>query len=167
MTKQIEQFMGMPKTYTGSFRLGATTPSYDLETSVSEPKPTGRISAKMLEEVRAGFLGNIQQKPPIYAAIKKDGKRLYSLARAGKTIEIPSRKVQVTDFKLIDIKIPDVHFSVSCSKGTYIRSLAHDFGQKLGCGAHLTSLKRTAVGSYQLSAASTLDAFLHSLEAKS
>ena len=167
MTKQIEQFMGMPKTYTGSFRLGATTPSYDLETSVSEPKPTGRISAKMLEEVRAGFLGNIQQKPPIYAAIKKDGKRLYSLARAGKTIEIPSRKVQVTDFKLIDIKIPDVHFSVSCSKGTYIRSLAHDFGQKLGCGAHLTSLKRTAVGSYPLSAASTLDAFLHSLEAKS
>ena len=167
MTKQIAQFMAMHKTYTGSFRLGATTPSYDLETSVSEPKPTGHISAEMLEEVRAGFLGNIQQKPPIYAAIKKEGKRLYSLARAGKTIEIPSREAQVTDFKLTDVKMPDVHFSVSCSKGTYIRSLAHDFGQKLGCGAHLTSLKRTAIGSYPLSAALTLDAFLHSLEAKS
>ena len=167
MTKQIEQFMGMPKAYTGSFRLGATTPSYDLETSVSEPKPTGHISTEMLEQVRAGFLGNIQQKPPIYAAIKKDGKRLYYLARAGKTIEIPSREVKITDFELTDVKMPDIHFSVSCSKGTYIRSLAHDFGQKLGCGAHLTSLKRTSIGSYPLSAALTLHAFLHSLEAKS
>ena len=167
MTKQIEQFMGMPKTYTGSFRMGATTPSYDLETPVSEPKPTDHITAEMLEEVRADFMGNIRQKPPLHSAIKKNGKRLYTLARAGKTTEIPSREVQITDFELTKINVPDIHFSVSCSKGTYIRSLAHDFGQKLDCGAHLTSLKRTAVGSYQLSAALTLDAFLHSLEAKS
>ena len=167
MTKQIEQFMGMNKTYTGTFRLGATTPSYDLETTVSVSKPTDHINAKMLAEVCAGFLGNIHQKPPLHSAIKKDGKRLYTLARAGKTTDIPSREVQVTDFKLTDVKMPDVHFSVSCSKGTYIRSLAHDFGQKLGCGAHLTSLKRTAIGSYPLSAALKLDAFLHSLEAKS
>ena len=167
MTKQIEQFMGMQKTYTGSFRLGATTPSYDLETSVSEPKPTDHITAEILEEVRAGFLGNIKQKPPLHSAIKKDGKRLYTLARAGKTTEIPTREVQIVDFKLTEINLPDLSFYVSCSKGTYIRSLAHDFGQKLGCGAHLTSLKRTVIGSYQLSDALTLDAFLHSLDAKS
>jgi tRNA pseudouridine55 synthase len=167
MTKQIEQFMGMHKTYTGSFCLGATTPSYDLETSVSEPKPTDHITAEILEEARAGFLGNIEQKPPLHSAIKKDGKRLYTLARAGKTTEIPSREVQIIDFKLNEINLPDLSFNVSCSKGTYIRSLAHDFGQRLGCGAHLTSLKRTAIGSYQLSDALTLDAFLHSLEAKS
>jgi tRNA pseudouridine55 synthase len=167
MTKQIEQFMGMHKSYTGSLRLGATTPSYDLETSVSEPKPTDHITAEILEETRAGFLGNIEQKPPLHSAIKKDGKRLYTLARAGKTTEISFRKVQIIDFKLTDINVPDLSFYVSCSKGTYIRSLAHDFGQKLGCGAHLTSLKRTAIGNYQLSDALTLDAFLHNLEAKS
>jgi tRNA pseudouridine55 synthase len=167
MTKQIEQFMGMHKSYTGSLRLGATTPSYDLETSVSEPKPTDHITTEILEETRAGFLGNIEQKPPLHSAIKKDGKRLYALARAGKTTEISFRKVQIIDFKLTDINVPDLSFYVSCSKGTYIRSLAHDFGQKLGCGAHLTSLKRTAIGNYQLSDALTLDAFLHNLEAKS
>jgi len=167
MTKQIEQFMGMYKTYTGSFRLGATTPSYDLETSVSEPKPTDHITAEIIEEVRADFLGNSEQKPPLHSAIKKDGKRLYTLARAGKTTEIPSREVQIIDFILTEINLPDLSFYVNCSKGTYIRSLVHDFGQKLGCGAHLTSLKRTAIGSYKLSDALTLDAFLHSLNAKS
>ena len=164
MTKQIEQFMGMNKTYTGTFRLGATTPSYDLETTVSASKPTEHINAKMLAEVCAGFLGNIQQKPPLHSAIKKDGKRLYTLARAGKTTYIPSREVLITGFELTDINIPNVDFSVSCSKGTYIRSLAHDFGQKLGCGAHLTSLKRTAIGNYQLAEALTLDGFLNNLE---
>ena len=167
MTKQIEQFMGMPKTYKGSFRLGTTTPSYDLETSLSEPKPTNHITPKTLEEVRTGFLGKIQQKPPLHSAIKKDGKRLYTLARAGKTTEISPREVQITSFELTDVNVPDIHFYVRCSKGTYIRSLAHDFGQKLGCGAHLTSLKRTAIGSYRLLDALTLDTFLHSLEAKS
>jgi tRNA pseudouridine55 synthase len=159
--------MGMYKAYTGSFRLGATTPSYDLETSVSEPKPTDHITAEIIEEVRDDFLGNIEQKPPLHSAIKKDGKRLYTLARAGKTTEIPSREVQIIDFILTEINLPDLSFYVSCSKGTYIRSLVHDFGQKLGCGAHLTSLKRTAIGSYKLSDALTLDAFLHSLNAKS
>jgi tRNA pseudouridine55 synthase len=164
MTKQIEQFMGMNKTYTGTFRLGATTPSYDLETTVSVSKPTDHINAKMLAEVCAGFLGNIHQKPPLHSAIKKDGKRLYTLARAGKTTDIPSREVLISDFELTEINMPSVDFSVNCSKGTYIRSLAHDFGQKLGCGAHLTSLKRTAIGNYQLAEALTLDGFLNSLE---
>lgn len=167
MTKQIEQFMGMRKIYTGSFRLGSTTTSYDLETSINEPKPTGHITNEMLEEVRAGFLGNVQQKPPLHSAIKKGGKRLYTLARAGKTTEIPFREIQINDLELTDVNVPDVSFSVTCSKGTYIRSLAHDFGQKLGCGAHLTSLKRTAIGSYLLSDTLTLDEFLHNLEEKS
>ncbi|MAW16262.1 MAG: tRNA pseudouridine(55) synthase TruB [Flavobacteriaceae bacterium] len=167
MTKQIEQFMGMRKTYTGSFRLGSTTTSYDLETSVNEPKPIDHISDEMLEEVRADFLGNIQQKPPLHSAIKKGGKRLYELARAGKTTEIPFREIQINDFELTEINMPDISFSVICSKGTYIRSLAHDFGQKLGCGAHLTSLKRTAIGSYLLSDTLTINEFLHNLEEKS
>lgn len=164
MTKQIEQFMGMNKTYTGTFRLGATTPSYDLETTINASKATDHINAKMLAEVCAGFLGNIHQKPPLHSAIKKDGKRLYALARAGKITDIPSREVLITTFELTEINMPNIDFSVSCSKGTYIRSLAHDFGQKLGCGAHLTSLKRTAIGNYKLTEALTLDGFLNSLK---
>ena len=121
----------------------------------------------MLEEVRADFLGNIQQTPPLHSAIKKGGKRLYELARAGKTTEIPFREIQINDFELTEINMPDISFSVICSKGTYIRSLAHDFGQKLGCGAHLTSLKRTAIGSYLLSDTLTINEFLHNLEEKS
>lgn len=167
MTKQIDQFMGMDKSYSGTFRLGATTPSYDLETTVTNPKSIDHITNALLEETRNSFLGKIQQKPPLHSAIKKDGKRLYTIARAGETTEIPSRDITITSFELTKINLPDVAFSVSCSKGTYIRSLAHDFGQSLGCGAHLTSLCRTAIGSYNLTDSLTLDAFLHSLEEKS
>lgn len=167
MTKQIDQFMGMEKSYSGTFRLGATTPSYDLETAVSNPKPFDHISHDLLVKTRNAFLGKIQQKPPLHSAIKKDGKRLYTIARAGETTEIPSREVTITSFELPNTKLPDVDFLVSCSKGTYIRSLAHDFGQKLDCGAHLVSLRRTAIGSYTLEDSLTLDAFLHSLEGKS
>ena len=167
MTKQIDQFMGMDKSYSGTFRLGATTPSYDLETTVTNPKSIDHITNTLLEETRNSFLGKIQQKPPLHSAIKKDGKRLYTIARAGETTEIPSRDITITSFELTKINLPDVAFSVSCSKGTYIRSLAHDFGQSLGCGAHLTSLCRTAIGSYNLTDSLTLDAFLHNLEEKS
>lgn len=164
MTKQIEQFMGLDKAYTGTLQLGATTPSYDLETEVSERKPIHHISEDMLAHTRTQFLGNIQQKPPLHSAIKKDGKRLYTLARAGETTEIPTREITISAFDLTTVKLPDVSFSVSCSKGTYIRSLAHDFGQALGCGAHLTSLRRTAIGTYSLSNSLTLDDFLNTLE---
>ena len=167
MTKQIEQFMGMDKTYTGTLRLGATTPSYDLETEVCNTQPTHHISSEMLEVTRTQFLGNTQQKPPLHSAIKKDGKRLYTLARAGETTEIPSREITISTFDLTNVRLPDVSFSVSCSKGTYIRSLAHDFGQALGCGAHLTALRRTAIGNYSLSSSLTLDVFLRSLEQNS
>lgn len=167
MTKQINQFMGMDKTYSGTFRLGATTPSYDLETAVSNPTPIDHITSALLEEARHTFLGKIQQKPPLHSAIKKDGKRLYTIARAGETIEIPSREVTITSFDLTNINLPDIDFLVSCSKGTYIRSLAHDFGQTLNCGAHLVALRRTAIGNYTLTDSLTLDTFLHNLEEKS
>ena len=167
MTKQINQFMGMDKTYSGTFRLGATTPSYDLETAVSNPTPIDHITSALLEETCRTFLGKIQQKPPLHSAIKKDGKRLYTIARAGETIEIPSREVTITSFDLTNINLPDIDFLVSCSKGTYIRSLAHDFGQTLNCGAHLVALRRTAIGNYTLTDSLTLDTFLHNLEEKS
>ena len=167
MTKQINQFMGMDKTYSGTFRLGATTPSFDLETAVSDPTPIDHITNALLEETRHTFLGKIQQKPPLHSAIKKDGKRLYTIARAGETIEIPSREVTITSFDLTNINLPDIDFLVSCSKGTYIRSLAHDFGQTLNCGAHLVALRRTAIGNYTLTDSLTLDTFLHNLEEKS
>ncbi|MGB0254898.1 MAG: tRNA pseudouridine(55) synthase TruB [Flavobacteriaceae bacterium] len=167
MTKQIEQFMGMDKAYTGTLQLGATTPSYDLETEVSKSKPVHHISEDMLERTCTQFLGVIQQKPPLHSAIKKDGKRLYTLARAGATTEIPSREITISTFDLTTVRLPDVSFSVSCSKGTYIRSLAHDFGQALGCGAHLSALRRTAIGNYSLSDSLTLDDFLNTLEQNS
>lgn len=167
MTKQIENFMGMEKSYSGTLRLGATTPSYDLETATSNPKSIDHLSNPLLEETCTTFLGKIKQKPPLHSAVKKDGKRLYTIARAGETTEIPFREVTISSFKLTRIELPDVSFSVSCSKGTYIRSLAHDFGQVLGCGAHLTSLCRTSIGNYNLSDSLTLDAFLDSLEEKS
>ena len=167
MTKQIDQFMEMDKSYSGTFRLGATTPSYDLETAVSNLKPFDHVTSTLLEQTRDAFLGKIQQKPPLHSAIKKDGKRLYTIARAGKTTEIPTRDVEITSFELTHFNLPDVSFLVSCSKGTYIRSLAHDFGQSLGCGAHLVSLRRTAIGDYDLANSLTLENFLQSLEKKS
>lgn len=166
-TKQIDQFMGLDKSYSGTFRLGATTPSYDLETALSDPKPIDHISPELITKTRDCFLGKIQQKPPLHSAIKKDGKRLYTLARAGETTEISSREITITSFEVTPQKLPDITFLVTCSKGTYIRSLAHDFGQVLGCGAHLTSLRRTAIGTYNLDDSLTLDSFLHSLETKS
>lgn len=166
-TKQIDQFMGLDKSYSGTFRLGATTPSYDLETALSDPKPIDHISPELITKTRDCFLGKIQQKPPLHSAIKKDGKRLYTLARAGETTEISSREITITSFEVTPQKLPDITFLVTCSKGTYIRSLAHDFGQVIGCGAHLTSLRRTAIGTYNLDDSLTLDSFLHSLETKS
>jgi len=166
-TKQIDQFMGLDKSYSGTFRLGATTLSYDLETALSDPKPIDHISPELITKTRDCFLGKIQQKPPLHSAIKKDGKRLYTLARAGETTEISSREITITSFEVTPQKLPDITFLVTCSKGTYIRSLAHDFGQVLGCGAHLTSLRRTAIGTYNLDDSLTLDSFLHSLETKS
>jgi tRNA pseudouridine55 synthase len=165
-TKQIETFIGMKKHYSGVFRLGSTTASYDLETVPENPKNFEYLTKNDLEKVRAEFLGETEQKPPLYSAIKKDGQRLYKIARQGKTTEIKSRKVYVNSFYFNQIDLPDVGFSVSCSKGTYIRSLVHDVGTKLGCGAHLKSLSRTGIGINKLEEALTLECFLNDLDEK-
>lgn len=152
-TKKIADLQGMPKEYTGTFHLGATTPSYDLETQIDATFPTEHLTAELLRQKTALFLGEITQKPPVFSAVKKDGKRLYEYARQGKEVEIPLRTVVITRFELTRIALPEVDFTVSCSKGTYIRSLAYDFGKSVGSGAYLSALKRTKIGSYNVNTA--------------
>jgi tRNA pseudouridine55 synthase len=154
-TKRITELQGQAKEYTGTFHIGATTPSYDLETEVDQHFPTEHITEALIHETVEQFLGEIDQKPPIFSAIKKDGVRLYEHARAGEIIEIASRKTTIHEFEITRIALPEVDFRVVCSKGTYIRSLAFDFGQALQSGAHLTALRRTKIGDYDVQNAVT------------
>ena len=163
MTKSIDTFQGQEKSYTGRLQLGATTPSYDLETEVDQRFAYAHITADMLYTATEQFTGKILQKPPIFSAIKKDGKRLYTLAREGKTTELPLREITIEEFKIQQIALPHVEFSVRCSKGTYIRSLAHDYGIALDSGAHLTALRRTAIGDFEVKDAISLEDFETSL----
>lgn len=149
-TKQISEYMGQPKEYTGIFTLGATTPSYDLETEPDAHFETDHITSALLQETIKQFTGIIEQVPPIFSAIKKDGKKAYELARAGEKIELKARTVEISNFEIISFENNMVHFKVNCSKGTYIRSLAHDFGKALNSGAHLSSLRRTAIGNFKV-----------------
>lgn len=158
-TKRIEEFMGKPKTYDGIFKLGATTPSFDLETEIDAEFPIAHISNELIEEKRKTFLGEIEQLPPVFSAIKKDGKRLYEYARKGEEVELKPRKVHISDFEVVKNELPNLHFEVSCSKGTYIRSLAYDFGRALSSGAHLTKLRRTKIGEHDLESAIQLEEF--------
>ena len=159
-TKKIDTFQAQEKTYTGSFTLGATRPSYDMETEVDAEYPIDHISDADLERVRMSFCGEIDQVPPIFSALKKDGKKLYELAREGKTTEIPSRKITIFEFKLTSVELPVVRFEVKCSKGTYIRSLAHDFGKALKSGAYLSELRRTEIGDFKVDDAQSIEDFL-------
>ncbi|MDX1326301.1 MAG: tRNA pseudouridine(55) synthase TruB [Arenibacter sp.] len=152
-TKTINELQGQEKEYTGSFTLGATTPSYDLETEVDKHYPTDHITEAMIHEATSAFLGEIEQAPPVFSALKKDGKRLYEYAREGKSVEIKKRLVTITEFEITKIQLPLVHFRVVCSKGTYIRSLAYDFGKELGSGAYLSTLRRTKIGDYNVNKA--------------
>ena len=154
-TKRITELQGQAKEYTGTFHIGSTTPSYDLETEVDQHFPTTHITEALIHETVQQFLGEIDQKPPIFSAIKKDGVRLYEHARAGETIEIASRKTTIHEFEITRIALPEVDFRVVCSKGTYIRSLAFDFGKALASGAHLTALRRTKIGDYDVQNAVT------------
>jgi len=147
-TKKISTYQSQIKEYTGTFTIGSTTPSYDLETKIDQTFPVDHITEELLRKTTKKFLGEIDQKPPIFSAIKKDGKRLYELARKGETTEISSRKVTVSEFEITKIDFPKIHFRVVCSKGTYIRSLAYDFGVALNSGAHLSSLRRTKIGDF-------------------
>ncbi|WP_394974693.1 tRNA pseudouridine(55) synthase TruB [uncultured Croceitalea sp.] len=158
-TKRIPELQGQTKEYTGTITLGATTPSYDLETKIDKTYPTDHLTEELIKSTTFKFLGKIEQIPPIFSALKKDGKRLYEFAREGKEVTIKSRKIEILEFEIIKIQLPEVHFRVRCSKGTYIRSLAHDFGKALDSGGHLSSLRRTKIGDYNVNKAVTPDVF--------
>jgi tRNA pseudouridine55 synthase len=158
-TKKITEIQGQAKEYTGTITVGATTPSYDLETEVDQTFSTDHITAALIQKTTEQFLGEIDQKPPIFSAIKKDGVRLYEHARAGETVEIPSRKTTIHEFEITRIALPEIDFRVVCSKGTYIRSLAYDFGKALQSGGYLSVLRRTKIGDYSVENGTTPEAF--------
>ncbi|MDB9712222.1 tRNA pseudouridine(55) synthase TruB [Flavobacteriaceae bacterium] len=163
MTKEISSFQNQTKKYTGTFLVGVTTPSYDLETKQDNSYPINHITDDLIISATQYFIGKIKQKPPIFSAIKKNGKRLYESARIGEDIIIDEREVEILNFKIIKINIPNIDFEVECSKGTYIRSLANDFGKKLNSGATLAKLKRTKIGKYSLNESVSIEEFTKNL----
>ncbi len=165
MTKQIDSFQGQIKEYTGTLVLGSTTPSFDLETDIDTIYPTEHITETAIKETTSQFIGEIQQFPPVFSALKKDGKRLYEFARAGEKVDIESRTVHISEFEITQIEGLEVHFRVVCSKGTYIRSLANDFGKALQSGAHLSALRRTKIGDFNIDNAISIEKFIDDLSA--
>ncbi len=163
MTKQIDTFQAQIKEYTGTIVLGSTTPSYDLETDINETFPTNHLTNELIKNTTKQFVGNIEQYPPVFSAIKKDGKRLYEFARAGKEVDIKPRSISISEFEVTNIDGLNVEFRVVCSKGTYIRSLANDFGKALSCGGHLSVLRRTKIGDFDVKNALTIEDFIASL----
>ncbi|CAM3580250.1 tRNA pseudouridine(55) synthase TruB [Flavobacterium gelidilacus] len=162
-TKTISEIQAQTKEYTGTISVGSTTPSYDLETEIDATFPTEHITEALILETTKQFLGEIDQKPPVYSAIKKDGKRLYEHARAGEEVEIQSRKTTIYEFEITRIALPEIDFRVQCSKGTYIRSLAYDFGLALNSGGHLSALRRTKIGNYSVENGVLPDDFVKNL----
>ena len=165
-TKKIEELQGQIKEYTGTITLGATTPSYDLETEVDQTFDTDHITEQAILNTTKQFIGEIEQYPPVFSALKKDGKRLYEYAREGKAVEIKPRTIEIKEFEITGIRLPDVEFRVVCSKGTYIRSLAHDFGRALDSGGHLTELRRTKIGDYDVADGLSIETFENQLKEK-
>lgn len=163
MTKEISKFQIQTKKYTGTFLLGTTTPSYDLETEPNKTFPVDHVTEDLITKSVQKFIGKIKQKPPIFSAIKKNGKRLYESARRGEDVIIEDREIEIFSFNILKIDIPNIDFEVECSKGTYIRSLANDFGEELSSGATLTKLKRTKIGKYSVDKSISIDKFINSL----
>lgn len=163
MTKQINIFQGQIKEYTGTIVLGGTTPSYDLETEIDQKYPIDHINKDLVQSATSQFIGDIEQYPPIFSAIKKDGKRLYEFARAGEKVEIKSRTINISEFVITRFENNEVDFRVVCSKGTYIRSLANDFGKALNSGGHLSSLRRTKIGVFNVDSALSIEDFIADL----
>jgi len=164
-TKEIESFMGQKKEYTGIIQLGVITPSYDYETEPSEYREYDQIKLMdVIQAIESNFLGEIEQVPPVFSAIKVDGKRSYDLARKGEALELKKRRITVEEFEITQFDLPNLHFRIVCSKGTYIRSLAHDLGQVLGCGGVLAGLRRTKIGDFRIEDAWNLDALVNILE---
>ena len=163
-TKRIDEFQAQEKEYTGTITLGATRPSYDMETEIDQEYPTEHITDDLIRATTAQFTGVIEQIPPSYSAIKVDGQRSYKAAREGKSIELKSRQVEITEFEITGIEMPHVHFRVVCSKGTYIRTLAYDFGRALNSGAYLSALCRTRIGEFLLKDAEEVADFVEKVK---
>ena len=163
MTKRIDEFSGLNKTYIGKMTIGSTTPSYDLETKPNVYYPTEHINKNLIIETAKKFVGKIDQRPPVFSAVKKDGVRLYKLARKGVKVEVEKREIIIHDFLIKSVNFPEIEFSLTCSKGTYIRSLAHDFGKELGSGAHLSELRRTFIGDYSVDNSLKLMEFIRNI----
>jgi tRNA pseudouridine55 synthase len=164
MTKQIETFQKQEKEYTGIIQLGATTPTYDLESEPADFKSCEGLTAEVIRAATAQFIGEILQEPPAHSAIKKDGKRAYELARKGIEMKLAPRPVTIRKFELAKIDGPAIHFRISCSTGTYIRSLAHDFGAALGCGGYLKALRRTKIGAFSVDDAPDVEEWVAKLK---
>jgi tRNA pseudouridine55 synthase len=163
-TKKIETYQAQEKEYTGTITVGGTTPSYDLETEINEIFPIDHITETLIKETTQQFLGEIDQKPPIFSALKKDGRKLYEIARAGETVEIKTRKITISEFEITNVNLPHIDFRVVCSKGTYIRSLAYDFGKALNSGGHLSELRRTKIGNYSVEDSESIGGFIERLK---
>lgn len=163
-TKVIESFLNDDKAYSGIIQIGATTPSFDLETEIDQTFDTSHITPEMIEQTAASFLGQIEQYPPIFSAVKIDGKRAYEMARKGRNVEVRPRQVEIKEFRITKIEGNDFHFYITCSKGTYIRSIAYDFGKKLNNGAHLKALRREKSGNFDVKDAYQLEDFLQLIE---
>jgi tRNA pseudouridine55 synthase len=159
-TKEIYKYQNLTKTYTGVITLGKTSPSMDSETEIIEGAISHEIDEKIINSVRNEFLGEIEQIPPMFSALKVNGRRLYQYARKDKTVERQPRKVIIEKFEINKVEIPHIHFKITCSKGTYIRVIANDFGAKLGCGGILTELRRTEIGEYSVQDALQIDDFI-------
>lgn len=162
-TKKIPEIQDHRKEYTGTMILGATTPSYDLETPIDRYFPTEHLTSGLILETAKTFIGEIEQEPPVFSAIKKNGKRLFEYAREGITPEVPKRNITIYEFEITKIQLPEIRFRVVCSKGTYIRSLAYDFGIAVKSGGHLSELRRTKIGGYNVNTAGDPTAFAESL----
>jgi tRNA pseudouridine55 synthase len=163
-TRNIDRYMGMVKEYTGTLFLGATTPSHDRETAVDRQYDISHISPEVIKNTAGKFIGEQMQVPPVYSAIKQGGKKAYESARAGEALEMKPRQVQVYEFEITEVRLPEVDFRVVCSKGTYIRSLVYDFGKALGAGAYLTRLCRTRIGTFELAGAMSVEDFVKEVD---
>ncbi len=163
-TKKISEYMGWQKEYTGTITVGATTPTFDKESEPENFKPFDHLRETDIKEATLSFIGRISQYPPLHSAVKKDGKRLYEYARKGQEIEVEARQITIDAFEITAVRLPEIHFRVVCSTGTYIRSLANDFGRVLGAGGYLSSLCRTRIGKFLLNDASTPEGFVQKIQ---
>lgn len=162
-TKNIHEYMGLPKTYSGNITLGATRPSYDMETEIDATYPTDHITVEKINEVAQSMIGVQLQMPPIFSAKKVDGKKAYDLARAGEEVNLKAKEIEIIDFKITHIEDMVVHFIISCSKGTYIRSIAHDFGKALKSGGYLSALRRESIGDFSVEQALNIDEWIEKI----